>query len=40
MEQAANLMSGSCIQEEEEEGEEEEDIRLFSLKLTTEMCQQ
>lgn len=39
MEQAANLMSGSCIQEEEEEGEEK-DIRLFSLKLTTEMCQQ
>ena len=38
MEQAANLMSGSCIQEEEEG--EEEDIRLFSLKLTTEMCQQ
>ena len=36
MEQAANLMSVSCIQEEGEE----EDIRLFSLKLRTEMCQQ
>ena len=38
-------MLGSCLQEEEEEGEEEEggggeDIRLFSLELTTKMRQQ